>query len=284
MKRVLKWIGIVAGAIVGILLIAAVVLSQIGGAQWNKKMRIEPESIPISTDDASLARGEHLVNVLCTGCHGEDLTGGPVFDEPPIASVYAANITGLARTWSDGDMVLAIHHGIGKDGRELAVMPSGSLTYFSAEDLGSIIAYLKTIPRSGQAQPRPNATFIGRVLYAAGMFGQIFSAEQIDHDRPFSPMPEIGANPAYGKYLSQLCIECHGPDLQGGQPPFPGFPPAPSLAVVNGWAEEEFVQTLKTGVDPEGDVIDPEFMPFDEIIKFDPDELRGLYLYLHSLP
>src|SRR3990172_6619915 len=217
MKKALKWSGIVVGAIVGIVLIAAVALSLVGGAQWNKKMAIEPQAIPIPTDEASLARGTHIVNILCVGCRGEDLTGGPVFDEPPIASVYASNITGLARTWSDADLVRAVHHGVGLDGRELAVMPSGAFTYFSAEDLGSIIAYLKTVPRSGEAQPRPKATFLGKILYSLGMFGQIFSAEMIDHDRPYTPMPEIGANPEYGKYLAQFCYECHGEDLRGGQ-------------------------------------------------------------------
>ncbi len=285
LKKVLKWIAIVLGGLIGLVLVAAVALSLVGGAQWNKKLPIRPEPIPIPTDKASLARGEHIVNILCTGCHGEDLTGAPVFDEPGIASVYASNITGLADTWSDEELVLAIHHGIGQGGRELAVMPSGAFTYFSAQDTGSIIAYLKTVPRSGDVQPRPSASFMGRILYAAGMFGQIFSAEMIDHDRPYTPMPaEIGANPEYGEYLAQLCHECHGPDLRGGQPPYPDFPPAPSLAVVKGWTEEGFMETLNTGVDPGGHAVNPEYMPFDELVKFNPEELRGLYLYLHSLP
>jgi len=108
MKKVLKWIGVVVGALLGIVLLAAVALSLVDGAEWNKTMAIEPETIPIPTDDASLARGAHIVYILCTGCHGQDLTGAPVFDEPSIASVYASNITGLAETWSDADIVRAM--------------------------------------------------------------------------------------------------------------------------------------------------------------------------------
>jgi mono/diheme cytochrome c family protein len=285
MKKVLKWIGIVVGVLLGIIVVAAVALNLIGNSHWNKKWAIEPAPLTVPTDAASLARGKHIVNVLCTGCHGPDLTGSVVFEQPGIASVYAANITGLADTWSDDDFVLAIHHGVDEEGRQLAVMPSEAFSYFSAEDLGSIIAYLKTIPRSGEEQAEPSATFMGKVLYGAGMFGSIFAAEHIDHDRPYTPMPaEIGANAEYGGYLASLCHECHGPDLRGGEPPFPGMPPAPSLAVVRGWTEDGFFQTLETGTDPGGHVINPEFMPFDEIRKFDREELQGLYLYLHNLP
>lgn len=284
MKKVLRWIGIALGLLVALVVVAAVALSAAGGAQFTRTVAVEVAPIPIPTDEAALARGEHIVRNLCTSCHGEPLTGGPVFVEPGIAAVYAANITGLTETRSDLDLVRAIRHGLAPDGRRLVVMPSDSFVYFSAEDLGSIIAYLKTVPRAGGEVPRSNAEFMGRILLSLGMFGEIFPAELVDHQMPFPPMPAVGPTVEYGRYLAGLCLPCHGPGLRGGQPPFPDFPPAPDLAVVGGWSEAGFLQLIDTGITPDGREINPEYMPFESLAKLDEDELRGLYLYLHSLP
>lgn len=285
MKRVLKWIGMILGGLVVLVIVAAVVLSVIGASRLDKTHDIQAENVTIPGGEAALARGEHLVNVACKSCHGAELTGQPMIDEPPIGTIYAANITGLDDTHTDADLVRAIRHGLDTDGRQLMIMPAESFIYFSEEDLGSVIAYLKTVPRTGEERPAPKLGPMGRILMGAGLFGDIFPAAYIDHDLPFPEMPEIGANVAYGAYLSRFCSSCHGAELAGGQPPDPESPPAPNLTTagaLGNWTEEDFITTMRTGVTPSGRQLDPVFMPWESFGKFEDDELRGLWMYLNS--
>lgn len=285
MRKVLKWLGIALAGLVGLLLLAAVGLSVAGGVRLNKTRDIPAEAISIPADAAALARGEFLVTTICTSCHGSDLSGAALLDEPGLATVYAANITGLSQTHSDADLVRAIRHAVDQDGRQLVAMPAEVFINFSAEDLGAVIAYLKTVPRAGEERPEPQFAFPGRIMLAAGAIGEAFPAEYIDHEKPFPKMPPIGATIEYGAYLAGWCTACHGPDLGGAQPVFDTAAPfAPNLAVVKAWSEDEFIEAMRTGVTPSGRQIDGEFMPWPEFGQFDDDELRGLWLYLQTLP
>lgn len=287
MKRVLKWIGIGLAGVVGLVVLAAIGFSIAGAAQLNKTHNIQPAPIVIPTGEAALVRGEHLVNVSCKSCHGADLSGKPMLDEPPIGRLYAANITGLAGTRSDADLVRAIRHGVGVNGRPLMVMPAESFIHFSEEDLGAVIAYLKTVPRAGDDLPAPQLAPVGRILLGAGMFGDPFPAEYVDHNLPFPEMPEIGANEAYGRYLSHFCMACHGADLNGGQPGDPESPPAPSLTRdgrLGAWTEADFFTAMRTGQTPNGRQLNPAFMPWDSFGKLDDAELQALWMHLQTLP
>jgi mono/diheme cytochrome c family protein len=287
MMRVLKWIGIVLGGLIVVVVVAALGLSIAGNAKLHKTREVPNDAVTIPTDETSLARGKQIVTGVCSGCHGPDLTGMPLLADPSIGTIYAANLTVLSRTWSDADYVRAIRHGVAPDGRELPIMPSEAWVHLSAEDLGSIIAYLKTLPPAGEETPEPNLTFMGRILLATGQFGQIFPAEYLDHSTPFPSMPEIGANVAYGAYLGQFCTICHGENLNGMQPSDPSSPPAPNLTPggeLVGWSEDQFIQVFHTGVTPEGDALDNDYMPWKEFGSFSDDELRGVWMYLQSLP
>ena len=63
MARALKWIGIGLGGLVGIIVLAALILSFVGNARLHKTLDIQPEALSIPTDQASLERGEHLLRV-----------------------------------------------------------------------------------------------------------------------------------------------------------------------------------------------------------------------------
>jgi mono/diheme cytochrome c family protein len=288
MRKLLKWLGIALAGLVGLLALAAAGLSIAFGARLNRTHDIPVEAIPIPTDAAALARGEFLVTTICTSCHGTHLSGATLLNEPRLATVYAANITGLSRTHSDADLIRAIRHAVGQDGRQLIAMPADLFINFSAEDLGAIIAYLKTVPRLGEARPEPQFAFPGRVMLAAGAIGEPFPAEHIDHNKPFPEMPPIGANVAYGAYLAGWCTACHGADLHGAQPVFDTAAPfAPDLTQggeLRGWTEDDFLTALHAGMTPSGRQIEPEYMPWKEFGQFDDEELRGLWMYLQTLP
>jgi mono/diheme cytochrome c family protein len=155
MRKVLKWVGIVIGVLVGVVIAAAVLLYFTGGARLNQTRQVQPLAIAIHNDEAALARGEHLVKAACTSCHIDDLSGTPFIADLAIGTIYAANISGLGERRTDEELVLAIRHGIGPGGRQLAVMPSDSFIHFSEEDLSAVIAYLKTVPRTGEDTPEP---------------------------------------------------------------------------------------------------------------------------------
>lgn len=287
MKKVLKWIGIALVVLLGLVLVTAVVLSFNGRSRLAKTRDVEAEAIAIHNNDEVLARGEHLVRVACQSCHGPDLTGQPLLDDPAIGTIFASNITGLGETHSDADLIRAIRHAVAQDGRQLMVMPAESFVHFSAEDLAAIIVHLKTVPAAGKCTPEPQLSFLGRTLLGAGIFGDVFPAEYIDHQMPFPIMPEIGANVAYGAYVGAFCTSCHGADLRGGQPADPQSPPAPNLTQdsrLSGWTEAQFLAFMRSGITPDGRQIDPLFMPWESFGKFGDEELRGLWMYLQTLP
>ena len=157
------------------------------------------------------------------------------------------------------------------------------LEYMSREDLGAVIAHLRTLPRTGEGRPGPRFTLLGRVLTATGALNGFFAADEVDHHAPFPPMPEIGANLATGEYLSRFCRGCHGADLHGGRVPDPSAPPAPNLLITRPWTEDQFLEVFRTGRTPEGRTLNPEYMPWKDVAKLSRDELRGLYMYLQTL-
>jgi mono/diheme cytochrome c family protein len=285
MKKVLKWVGIVLGVLLVVLVIAIVGLSLAGNARLNTTIEVQPQNLQIPTETAALDRGKHLVKSACESCHGADLSGEPIMDDPAIGTVYASNITGLRDSHSDDELVLAIRHGVDQDGRQLMIMPSESFINLSAEDLGAIIAYLKSVPAIKNDLPDPSLGFMGRILMAAGMFGQIFPAEYIDHDKPFVDMPIIGANREYGQYMTGMCTSCHGTDLTGGESTDPDSPPSPDLTVsgkMASWSVGEFLHTMRTGVTPDGRAVDHDYMPWQSYGKLDDEELEAIWIYLQE--
>ena len=282
MRRVLKWIGIVLGSLIGLVLVAAVVFFVKGSRDVAGTVKVPTDHVDVPTNEASLARGQELVTALCTGCHGQNLGGEVIVDDPMLGTIYAANLTsgegGVLASHTDDDLVRSIRHGVAPDGRALLVMPSRAFNIFSAEDLGSIIAYLRTLPPIDNTVPPVKLAVIGKVFAGADPTGDMFSAHQIDHNQPFPTMPEIGANAEYGAYFSGFCKQCHGKDLTGG------FGPNLTMSgELAGWSEQDFVKTLETGVTPSGHELNPENMPWKDLAKLDQDELKGVFLYLRTL-
>jgi mono/diheme cytochrome c family protein len=287
MKKALKWIGIVLGGLIVLLIVVVVGVCIAGESKLSQSREVLAETIPIPTDEAALARGAHLINATCKDCHGADLSGEPLVEDPAFATIYGTNITGLAESRSDADLVRAIRHGVGTDGRRLIIMPSEAFIYFSEEDLGSVIAYLKTLPRTGDDTPSPQLGPVGRVLMGTGALDALFPASYIDHNLSYPAMPEVGANVEYGEYLSRFCLACHGTDLAGGQPPDPDSIPAPDLrqgSRMDSYSEADFIEAFRTGATPYGTQLDPFFMPWESFGKLDDDELKAMYMYLSSLP
>lgn len=291
LKKVLKWIGIVLGSLVGLLVLAFVALYIIGGARANKRYDVAVETIAIPTDTAAVQRGRHLATIfICTRCHTENLGGEVYFTVPGLLTIPTPNLTsgvgGIGSFYTDEDWVRAIRHGVGRDGRGLFIMTSNAYQHLSAEDLGALIAYLKSVPSVDNTLPERRIDLMGRIMMALGMFPPL-AVDQIDHASPLPAAVEPGVTGAYGEYLTRTCGECHGATLNG----MPFGPPGqevPSPNLTRGgrlasWSEQDFFTTLRTGVTPYGQSLKDD-MPWKFYGQMTDDELRAIWLYLQSLP
>ena len=283
MKKVLKWIGIVLGGLVALIVLVFIGLYLSAAFRLNKTYAISVEAINIPNDPAAAERGKKWVSILCTECHGDNLSGTVVFEDPALGRIDASNLTpgagGVGKEYTDADWVRAIRHGVGPDGKPLLVMPSADFYNLNDQDLGDIIAALKSLPPVDNAIPGPELTPLGQVLFAAGAFGNIIDAERIDQNGPRPAAVAPGVNTAYGDYLTKLigCRTCHGDNFAGGKDPNPKAPPAPNITqggILKTWSEADFITAARTRKS--------EFMPWRDLNGMTDDELKALWLYLKT--
>ena len=318
MKRLLKWIGGIFFAFVILISVGVYISSQ---KRLTRVYEIPDETVFIPTDVESLEYGEHIFQFRgCEACHsaggssyiatGEEfgmqehlnlpsqniplMEGNVYMDDPAIGKVIASNLTsgkgGVGGEYTDAGWVRAIRHGIRMDGTPLLFMPSTEFYFLSDEDLGAVIAYIKSAPPMDNLLPRSSVSPLGRlVMMVPGV--TFIPAELIPHDAPRPVAPPVGITPEYGEYLTQSCKVCHGLTMSGGQiPAFPAsWPPALNLTWGEGsalpnWTEEEFINTLRTGVTPDGIQLRTQYMPWTSYRHMNDDELRAVWVYLKSLP
>lgn len=234
-----------------------------------------------------VARGRHIVGNWCVTCHsttgqlpasgGVDIAREIPF---PIGSLTTGNLTpaGRIRDWSDGEIFRAIREGYDPQGNKLLVMSAQYARYLSDDDIQSVIAFLRSQEPVGTDVPREHLTLIGLAMGGADMF------PRIEEEPPVTvPSVPAGATVEYGKYMAgwMNCRECHGANLAGAKGGV--LPPAPSLRVARSWTADEFVRALRTGTTPYGKKLDPKMMPWQNIGRFDDDELRAIHAYLKSI-
>jgi len=297
MKRILKLIGKIVGGLVGLLLLAFAVLYIIGSVKWNgireKDYEISVEKLSIPTDQASITRGEHIATIrMCKDCHTETWSGQSD-SVPGLITLSIPNLTsglgGVGATNTDEDWVRAIRHGVGHDGRGLALMPSRIWYYLSDEDLADLIAYLKNLPPVDNELPKADLGPLGRVMMTLGQLPPEITAPDvlvIDHDGPRPIAPEPGVTVEYGEYLAVSCTLCHKADFNGGMITIDAEYLAPNLTPggeLHAWSEEDFITTMRTGVTPSGHQL-KSVMPWKYFGQMTDDELKAVWMYLQSLP
>jgi cytochrome c553 len=297
MRKILKWIGTVLGSLIGLLMLAFVVLYTIGSVKWNKlhgTYDVPVEMIPIPTDQASIERGKHIATIhMCQDCHLDNFSGQS--DRAPgLITLSIPNLTpgagGVGATNTDEDWVRAIRHGVGYDGRGLALMPSAVWYYLGDDDLGALIAYLKSLPPVNNEMPKTNLEPLGRVMLTLEQLPPeiVPNVTVIDHYGPRPISPEPGVTVEYGKYLANTCTLCHGAELngriisEGGPEKYLALNLTPG-GEMKGWSEQDFITALRTGVTPSGHQI-IDVMPWKYFGQMTDDELKAVWMYLQSLP
>lgn len=283
-----KWPGVVLSGLLTLILALVSILAASGLYQFYAPRGSPVTELKVAGTPDQIARGQHLANSLCVGCHttnGElPLSGGRDVgaDLPvPLGSFVSINLTpaGPLKDWSDGEILRVLREGVDRDGHPLVVMSANGVRYLSEEDKQAIIAYLRSQPPVVNSTPNPpdQPSMLGAVMVGAGL---------VKFQPPLAgtiTAPPKAATADYGKYVVdyQDCRICHGEDLTGGTNP--NFPKGPNLRVVLGWTQDQFVTTIRTGKDPGGHELST-VMPWKEFAQMDDVELGAVYAYLKSLP
>jgi mono/diheme cytochrome c family protein len=286
-NRFIKW----GGAGLAALLSAAATL--VSGIVLVGLFELHARSAPaldlkVAGTPEQIERGRAISDGFCSACHSKTgtLTGGLNIGDDfpvPIGSFVSSNLTpgGQLSHWSDGDIFRAIRNGIDRDGHWLVVMSYTNASKLSDDDTRAVIAYIRSLPAAGTqtANPPDHINLLGMLMLGAGM---------LPKGKPVSTGvvagPSRSSSLQLGEYILsyQDCRACHGDKLTGGVPGQLG-PLGPDLNLVKGWKLEEFIATMRTGVDPNGHQLDKQ-MPWQPVGRMSDEELSAVYEYLTHLP
>jgi mono/diheme cytochrome c family protein len=283
-----KWGGAVGSGFLTLILTLVSVLILVGAFKAYMPRGNPVIEVDIAGTPEQIARGAHLTNTVCAACHTVNdelpLSGGKdiLEDVPmPLGSFTPPNLTpgGSLPEWSDGEIVRVIREGTNKDGHLSTMMSILDFSSISDDDIHSIVAYIRSQPTVDNETPDNTLTPLALAMMTLGML----PLKDVPEPGPVASVP-IGPTVDYGKYIANFigCSECHGEDLTGGAGGL--SPKGPTLRVVKAWSVEQFIDTLRTGVNPTGRALDEEDMPWDFIGRLDDEELTGLYAYLVSFP
>ncbi|HEY6457309.1 MAG TPA: c-type cytochrome [Steroidobacteraceae bacterium] len=235
MKRVLKWIGIVAGALAGlivIILVGALIASQVMLAKTYPEI---PSPLRANTNTEAIAQGAHLIAIAgCRVCHGNDLSGAKL----DFAGLDTPNLTVLSKSYSDADFDRALRHCVRPDGKSSVIMPCAAYAALTDNEAAAIIGYLRTLQPTGVASSQIHP---GPLLRLALVAGQI--RRGTDDIALLKPPINLGSHYEAGRHLARLvCGECHEPTLNGN----PLFP-SPNLVIVAAYGRSDFHTLMRTG-------------------------------------
>jgi hypothetical protein len=148
------------------------------------------------------------------------------------------------------------------------------------------VAYLKTVPPvDRELSPRQFGP-LGYILVGAGQFP--WPADMAAHATNISA-PPMGPTVEYGQYEVDAfgCRDCHAHNLAGGPYPQPGVtavvPNITPGSEIKSWTQDQFIQTIRTGVTPSGHQL-TDLMPWKDFKSATDVELQAIFVYLQSVP
>lgn len=238
-----RWIVRIFGGLLAVVVVGLGTLYALSARAIGARHPFREHPLVVPTDSAALARGEHIARMSCFGCHGDSLQGQVFFDEPGIARLVAPNALAKLDSVTDAEFAGFMRDGVRKDGTTSFVMPPVGFYHISDADLGSLIAFLRTLPRAATPSLPPNSYGpMGRLGIVMGQFKTVHALRDTTEER-------VGDDPAWattrqGEYLARvICANCHGPKLTGDP-----TTPSPSIVGAAGYSLDQFVTLLRTGV------------------------------------
>jgi mono/diheme cytochrome c family protein len=309
MKKVLKRVGAVLGAMIGVAGALALYVQVDGIPRYDKPVT---DTRTVAVTKERVEQGAKIASLVCAGCHENHethrFTGRHMADVPPeLGVIYSKNITqhptkGVGK-WTDGELRYFLRTGVRPDGQYVPPYMA-KLPHTSDDDLDSIIAFLRGgDPRVASADvDSPGVTQPG------------FLTKALSHVA-FKPLPypkqPVVAPPktdavGYGRYLvvSLDCYGCHSADFKSRNvlepektPGFMGggntFRLADGKTIdsanltsdaetgIGGWTEAQFVRAVRKGFRPDGRVL---HYPMDPKPELSDEDAAAIYAYLRSIP
>jgi cytochrome c553 len=268
------------GALVVLVLGAASFIYLASERMVRKTYDLPLSSITFPTDSLLLTEGQRLATVrgCYNGCHGEQLEGGVLVDEPLLARVVAPNLTQVVTQYTDAELERVVRHGVRRNGRSTLGMPSSMFYHLSDRDLGAIIAFLRSAARTEGPAAEIRLGPLARLGLVLGKYNP--QAELIDHDAPRLAVRDTSDYNTLGKYLALTsCTECHGLDLRGNPDGS-----SPNLAIASGYSEADFARLMRTGMALRG----RELRRMSDVARrrfshLTAGEIKALHAYLSTL-
>ena len=242
MKSILHWLRLGFLSVVLLLVVAGAIVYLLSERLLRRTYAVPRVELVVPSDSQSVAEGHRLARVRgCSGgCHGADVEGGVFIDNLLLARLVAPNLTAAVRRYSNADLERIIRRGVRPDGLSVIGMPSEMFTGLSDEDLGDILAYLRSVPPQSGPAPARRVGPLARLGFVAGKLRP--AAELARRASVLTAIwPRDGDSTARGAYLARTsCTECHGLDLRGGDP-------APDLRIAAGYSFEAFSGLMRRG-------------------------------------
>jgi mono/diheme cytochrome c family protein len=308
MKRVLKWLGLVLGALG--LVVAA--FAAFVAMRPLPSYEARPVALQVEVTPERAARGKRHVELLCAGCHFDSgtgaLTGKRMLDLPPqFGRAYSKNITadpvkGIG-AWTDGEIAFLLRTGISRDGRYtppwMVKMPNAA-----DQDVEDIVAFLRSDDPLVRAQPvddrESEPSFLTKLLSRVAFKPFAYP------DRPIVAPPPSDAV-AHGRYLttSRLqCFGCHSADFKTNDDLYPeksagylgGGNAMPDLAGkivytsnltpdpetgIGRWSYEQFRRALVEGIGTDNQPLRYPMVPYRIL---EDHEVAAIFAYLRTVP
>lgn len=281
MTRALRWIGLAAGGLAGLAIVAYGVGYVVSESALRRVYAVPAVTLSIPADPESITEGRRLATVhgCLAGCHGKEGGGAVFFDDPKLGRLVAPDLTAAARKFSAAQLAAVIRNGVRPDGRSVLVMPSEAYVGLNDADLARIIAFLQSLPAASGPGPDLSLGPLARVGLAAGKF-KVAAQLIADTVPPPEGTDEISRR---GRYLARTtCAGCHGTSLRGDSNP--DFT-SPDLRVVSAYSPEAFTRLLRTGVPPGDRKLGMmREVALHNLSHLSDAEISALHRYLHALP
>jgi cytochrome c553 len=233
------------GGIVAVVVVAAICVYVLSEHEIRRQYPdVQLTNIGVPHDAASIAKGKRLATIYgCfNSCHGDRMQGLKLFDEPGIARINAPNLTRVVREYTDAELERLLRHGVKRDGTSTWLMPSPMFAHMSDEDLGNVIAFVRSSPVLDGPMREVTIRPLGRIGVVTGKFKALASTIAPGEHHPATT--DRSDPLTFGRYVVMTtCTECHGQNLQGSD-----FLKAPSLIVTAGYSEAAFRHLMKTGM------------------------------------
>ena len=242
MKRFLKYLGVILGSVIALTLCAGLYLFIASQRVIARSYDVPLSSFNAPDDRKAVRRGERLATIYgCNNCHGADLTGSDLFNEPGVAHITAPNLTQAVKDYTDGQLERLIRHGIKSDGRSAWIMPAMMFNRLTDADLGAITAYVRSFPAKEGIERQTSIGPLGRIGILTGQFtpqaAQVKSLPQLATAAADDPLSQ-------GRYLVMTsCTECHGARLEGS-----AYLKSPNLAIAAAYSPDDFATLMRDGV------------------------------------